>query len=234
MNKPATLHRHLFIIRQLRPPYRYPSKEYLENLLEEEGFLAASKRTLERDFGLLLSEYGIKAAYHRSKNGYYLELPTDEDVSDFDEFVKLLERKERMDFLTSSISKVSMAGRYLQLENSDEFKGSEHLPLLWEALTGRRVIRFTYQNYSSEESRVRLIEPGILFEYRNRWYLAGWDLEANGRRTFGLDRIANLSLTGRQIAEQRGIDYRTFRSNAIGVTAPPDGEVEEVVLRFTR
>lgn len=139
-----------------------------------------------------------------------------------------------MDFLTSSIGKASFAGRYLQLDNNEQFRGGHYLPLLWEALTGRRVIRFTYQNYTTEKSAKRQVEPGIVFEYRNRWYLAGWDVKAGGRITFGLDRISGLELTNQGVSVERNIDYRTFRQNAIGVTSPPDQPVERVLLRFSK
>lgn len=73
-----------------------------------------------------------------------------------------------------------------------------------------------------------------MFEYRNRWYLDGFDLDRNGERTFGLDRIINLTPTPQLIQSHRRIDYRAARRQVIGVTAPPGSPIERVVLRFRR
>jgi proteasome accessory factor B len=234
MTKSATLHRHLCLIRQLHPPYLYPNKEYLLNMIREHGFSADSKRTLEKDFTDIKYEYGLIIKYSRARNGYYIVLPTDEDVSDFQAFLHLLERKERLAFLSESVGKVSEISRYLQLERNEHFRGTEHLHLLWEALRSRRRVQFEYEPYASDrEIRTRMLEPGLILEDRNRWYLVGLDVAAGGRRTFGLDRIRQLQMTDQPISHSQVTDYQTFRRHCIGVTCPPDAPVERVLLRFT-
>lgn len=233
MNKPATLHRYLCQIRLVRPPYLYPSEQRLLDVLAEQGFPAISERTLERDRTAIRREYGLRITFSRSRQGYYLELPTDEDISDFEGFVHLLERRERLELLSQSVRNARFVSRYLQLEHPDGFRGTGHLPVLWEALQGQRVLHFGYQSFTQDGGRQRRVEPGLLFEDRNRWYLAGWDLEADQLRTFGLDRISASQLTGQAICSSRGFDYRSFRQHVIGVTCPPDEPVERVVLRFS-
>lgn len=91
-----------------------------------------------------------------------------------------------------------------------------------------------YRKFSPEPAfdYPRLIEPGLLFEYRNRWYLDGFDAVERKPRTFGLDRITNLKLTDQPIQQTDIETLRTDRQHAIGVTCPPDLEPQRVVLRF--
>jgi predicted DNA-binding transcriptional regulator YafY len=233
MNKSAALHRHLYLIRQLQPPYSYPGKALLVARLKSMGFPAVSNRTLERDFSAITHEYGLPVAFHHTQRGYYLSLPTDEDVSDFHQFLRLLERRERLEFLTHSIGGAHEVSRFLQLESNEHFTGLDLLPRLWEALRAGRVVRFTYRSYAGTPPRLRTVEPGLIFEDRNRWYLAGWDQDIDKLRTFGLDRISDLASTDRLVTDDRADEYRNHRQHVIGVTAPPDQPVERVVLRFT-
>lgn len=235
MSPLTNLHRRLSLIRWTKSPYTFPSKKELLEQLKATGFLAIGQRTLERDMQQLREEYGIDIKYSTQRNGYYLYIPPDEDVDDFNQFVSLLERKERLDFLQSTLTNVQDVGSYLQLERTEQFNGSELLPLLWDALRGQRSIRFSYTSYTETNSLplVRTIEPGIIFEYRNRWYLDGWDIEKGGIRTFGLDRMSNLTLAEKVIATNRIDAYKSLRKQVIGVTTPNDANAERVLLRFS-
>ncbi|MBO0933009.1 helix-turn-helix transcriptional regulator [Fibrella aquatilis] len=229
MKDSAKLRRHLHIIQLTDKPYTYPSTSDLQQHLCDYDLEQTSKATLERDLKEIRGEYGVPIQYDYRKRGYYLALPADEDVDDFRGYVRLLERRERLETLTRS---GRLVGHYLQLEQQDGFRGLDWLAPLWNALQRGLVVTFMYQNYTEPAARPRRIEPGLLFEYRNRWYVDGFDVEAGkGHRTFGLDRITQLELTTQRIQPKRGIDYRAARRHVIGVTAPPESEVERVVLR---
>ncbi|GAB3967387.1 WYL domain-containing protein [Spirosoma terrae] len=214
-------------------PFLYPSLKKLVAQLSED-FDAVSVRTVERDIRAIGAVYQIYIRNDRRKGGYYLDLPTDEDVADFEQFVQLLERRERLEFLTSSVASIRGIGRYLQLEHNTQFTGNGHLPLLWQALQTGRCVEFVYRKFDKEadEGKLRRVEPDLLLEYRNRFYLDCFDLEANQPRTFGLDRLHGLSLTDQPISTARTGQRRTDRRHAIGVTCPPDLESQRVVLRF--
>ena len=236
MKDSAKLRRQRYIIRCLDQPYTYPSLNWLSNYLRDQGIDYASEASVERDITAIRADYDITITYDRRRRGYYLDLPTDEDVSDFRAFVWLLERRERLDFLTQS---GRPAGRYLQLEQPDhgatsQFRGIDWLAPLWNALQRQLVITFHYRTYNDGPDGQRLVEPGLLFEYRNRWYLDGYDLDRQAERTFGLDRISDLELTPQAVQPDRDIDYRANRQHVIGVTAPPGAPVERVVLRFAK
>ncbi len=231
------MRRQLCLLRLLERPSTYPSLSDICNRLREKDFSQVSAPTVERDLSDIRHQYGLTVTFDRRKGGYCLDLPTEADVDDFVQYVRLLERSLRIE----TLAKPGVAvGRYLQLERHDGFRGLDLLEPLWNALHLQRVVGFQYQPYPQEGNardgqRWRSVEPGLLFEYRNRWYLDGFDLETDkGHRTFGLDRMSDLTLDTRTVDTRRGMDYRAARRQVIGVTAPPGAPVERVVLRFDR
>jgi hypothetical protein len=236
MTLAATLRRHWCIVRAIQPPFVYPSKEKLFELVRAEGFEDYSESSFERDKKDINEQYSIYVKYNKRRNGYFIDLQEeDEDITDFKAFLDLLERRERVEFVNQTLTGVREIGRYLQLEKNPDFAGISHLPLLWEALRAQRVISFEYSAYRQMPipAQLRLVEPGLLFEYKNRWYLDGWDIRKNEVRTFGLDRMTNLQLTDKYISQNRSNQYRAMRQHVIGVNSAPDVDPVRVVLRLT-
>ena len=236
MKDSAKLRRQLYLIRFLDKPYAYPSLEKLCHHLRDHDIDQASAASVERDIRDIRADYDISITYDRREGGYFLDLPDDEDISNFRDFVRLLERRERLEVLTGAGRSVT---QYLQLEHDDggaasRFRGLDLMAPLWNALQRKLVVTFQYRAYKDQPAEQRRVEPGLLFEYRNRWYLDGFDLDRNRERTFGLDRMNELTLTAQSVQPNRRIDYRAARRHVIGVTAPPGNPVERVVLRFRR
>lgn len=231
MKDSAKLRRQLYLIRFLDKPYAYPSLEKLCCHLRDHDIDQASAASVERDIRDIRADYDISITYDRRERGYFLDLPDDEDISNFRDYVRLLERRERLEVLTQSGRSVA---QYLQLEQNEGFRGLDLMAPLWNALQRKLVVTFQYRAYNDQPAEQRRVEPGLLFEYRNRWYLDGFDLDRNGERTFGLDRMNELTLRPQAVQPNRKIDYRVGRRHVIGVTAPPGSPVERVVLRFRR
>lgn len=232
MNSAATLHRYVYILRRLKKPYNYPNKNKLVGELRDKGFLS-STRTFERDIQMLQQEYGIRIIYHRQKRGYYWELPEDEDIAHFDTFLQLLERKERLGFLSPSNINWFNTSRYLLLESNTYFQGIEKLPRIWEALQTKRIIRFMYQSYEQAKPKWRKVEPNLIVEERNRWYLIGWDEKVKSIRCFGLDRMYELQLGEDVFTRDISKAFRDQKKQVIGITIHPELPEEEVILRFS-
>jgi predicted DNA-binding transcriptional regulator YafY len=156
-------------------------------------------------------------------------------LTDFNDFIELLERRERVGFLTTSLSSISEVGKYLKLEKNLDFSGNQHLALVWEALRAQRVLTFEYVPYteSGTASTTRFVAPGLLFEYQNRFYLDGWDVQKKAVRTFGLDRMQALALTDQAAPKRPPADYRNLRRHVIGVNYAKEAHPERVVLQLT-
>ncbi|WP_181307630.1 hypothetical protein [Rufibacter sp. XAAS-G3-1] len=75
-----------------------------------------SYRTFERDKKDIFNCYGVNITFCPRQKGYYLDQPTDEDLSNFHQFIQLMERSERLAFLTHS-SDALRTSQYLLLED---------------------------------------------------------------------------------------------------------------------
>ena len=230
MNQLAILRRHLTILRLVQQPFLYPSKAKILNRLREEDLESVSKRTFERDKKEIENYYGIKITHCPRHKGYYLDQPEDEDISNFHQFFQLLERSERLAFLTHS-SDALRTSKYLLLEENQSLPGLQHLPVLWEALRTQRQLTFLYQTFTTRLPKPYQIDPLLLLEYRNRWYLAAWDATDARFKTFGLERMQKPQLTQVPVLEDRQPHFLALKQEALGVYIGPDHEVARVVLR---
>lgn len=233
MDQLTVLRRYLCVLRLVKPPYSYPAKDYIIAVQHAEGLLHASDRTFDRDKRKLKLEYGVDILYDTRKRGYYLHTSPDEDYSDFQQFLSLLERRERMEFLGHP-DKARSISRYLLLEGNPYFLGSQHLAAIWEAIRQKRMLRFQYRSYYKEAKETeRLVAPGLILEDRNRWYLVGREVSSGKVKTFGLDRLQTPSLTDQLFEGDPAAAYREQKPFVIGITYRADRPVERVLLRFS-
>ncbi|WP_218127197.1 helix-turn-helix transcriptional regulator [Catalinimonas alkaloidigena] len=219
----------MLLFRLTSPPYTYPDKARLFDHLQQAG-LEVSETTFERDKKELKEEFGLQVRFSKPHQGYYLYRPPDEDVGDFHQFLELLERWERLSFFLQG--NVRQVAHYLQFEQHSELQGAEHLPLLWRALREQRCLRFAYQPFQQQDITERYVEPCLLLEDRNRWYLVAWSPKDQKLKTFGVERMRDPQLTEETFTQDRRADYRAQKAYALGVHFGADQHIERVVLRF--
>ena len=117
-----------------------------------------------------------------------------------------------------------------------ELRGIERLPVLYEHITKRHVLTFTYHPYIKDEEIV-VVHPHFLKEYNGRWFLMGW-IDKNKSRhivtNYALDRIESEPQVVENIeyvAAPSGF-YKEFFSNMVGVSREKHSEgVQDVVIR---
>ncbi|WP_205502513.1 helix-turn-helix transcriptional regulator [Rufibacter psychrotolerans] len=230
MHHHAIIRRHLTILRLVQPPFLYPTKAQIAERLREEDLENVSRRTIERDIKEIQDNYGITIKPCPRRRGYYLEQPQEEDLSNFGQFLQLLERGERLAFLTHS-SDALRTSQYLLLEENQSQQDLQHLPVLWEALRTQRQLSFTYQAFGAVPAKAYQLDPVLLLEYRNRWYLAAWHEEDQRFKTFGLERMQAPQLTNTPVQQDRRAEFLALKQDGLGVFIGPEHEVTEVVLR---
>lgn len=233
MSKTGAFKKYLLITRLLNES-QLPavSLTSIQAHLSNHGFSNISARTIQRDFLALREEFGIQINHCPTKRGYTIQTDTDEDVSDFRQFLKLLELAERVETLTHTFRATADAARCIIFEHNDYFKGTEHLGILADAIRRKIQISFGYHSFFKDTSEIYSIEPYLVVEHRNRWYLMGWDKRAQKVKTFGLDRIHEIQLLLPYAGMGRSFDYQTLFHNTVGITClaePPS----RVVLSFT-
>jgi predicted DNA-binding transcriptional regulator YafY/predicted transcriptional regulator YdeE len=71
---------------------------------------------------------------------------------------------------------------------------SHHLSTLQLALTGYRLVKFTYQALEPPATTERVVEPFALYSTQGNWLLVAWCRLRGDFRTFRLDRLARLEV----------------------------------------
>jgi proteasome accessory factor C len=71
------------------------------------------------------------------------------------------------------------------------------LPVLRDAVATGEQVELAYQGRDDDAPQLRVVDPWALHVSEGAWYLQGFDLDADARRVFRLDRIAAVRPTGR-------------------------------------
>lgn len=248
--------RYLLIHSQIkRNRYRqgYPTIEDLWRHLRDEGY-EVSHSTIEKDLCFLRNERGAPLGYDRRNKCYHYTEDWEFDVPLTPEAVRMMQMlmhkleifgdAQEFRMVNDAIEKLSdhfdlvrqypddKLNKYILFEYTKGFSGKEHLSRIYEAIYEKRTIIFTHCRFDTDGPTERTLQPYILKEHRNRWYVIG---KENGvARIFGLDRICNLAVTDNYFLQETDFYDEIFNvlRDAVGVFAF-GFESEDVILRFS-
>jgi predicted DNA-binding transcriptional regulator YafY len=133
-----------------------------------------------------------------------------------------------------TLKKATNPDLIIQTDTIVNIPGSDLLEPLVQAIDEKCNICFQYQKFNGNgKKEERTISPYLLKEYRNRWYLLGMTIKEKKIRTFGLDRMSKLHLSGGIFQNKESFDPEKYFKHCFGITAP-DTAVENIVLKFSR
>jgi predicted DNA-binding transcriptional regulator YafY len=247
------------IIDELLRKKPYPTLEVLIDKISEKFDRPVSKRTVQLDLQELRYNQGLNfnapIVYDRIEKTYRYndpdfsinKLPINADelhgldfaISILDQFKHLPAIKEFEDAIMkiASTVKINKEARgeadYIQLDRPFRIQGLEYVEPILRAIRERRVIEFTYQKFGSYHISHNKMEPYLIREAKNFWYVIGNGISKADHKilTFALDRIQDLKITDQTFNDEK-IDKKSFYDNVLGVTVA-EGEPEKVVLSFT-
>jgi len=237
----------------------FPQLEDLIDFLSEGLDKPMSKRTLQFDLQEMRYNQQLKfnapiiydkkeRTYRYSDEKYsILNLPVSADelhgldfaISILDQFKHLPAIKEFEAAIQKIASTVKMnkeargENDHIQLDKPFIIKGIEFVEPVLKAISERRVLKFTYRKHGSEDVSQNLLEPYLIRESKNFWYVIGNGISKQDHKilTFALDRIVDLQITEQTFSDDK-IDRKSFYKNVLGVTIG-GGEPEKVVLAFS-
>ncbi len=229
MSKYPNIYR-LVLIKNLLSNKPCSSSEIL-TFLEQKELAVESARTIARDINIL-REMGYEIENPTKNRGYRLL------NSDYKE--DLLERYH--DFMV--LAKLPKSENKDALITTPLLRGIGLLPSLFEAVDNFHKIRFDNKGYTSEtkeHSKLKTWEvyPLVLKEYQGKWHLHSYALTIDKFRTFGIDRMDNLTLLGKfdpDKIEGAAEEIELFKRR-IGAAKPmdgyfKDGRVEPQLIKF--
>ncbi len=115
---------------------------------------------------------------------------------------------------------------FIDFEKVEEAAGTEFIEELIDALKSKTVVKITYRSFTSDENKVHVVHPYLLKEYRNRWYLIGYNDKFKNVSTYALDRFVNLKKDKGARFTDTGFDTREYYKNVTGVSVMNKKPVE--------
>ncbi|MEN9885018.1 MAG: hypothetical protein RLZZ420_2235, partial [Bacteroidota bacterium] len=107
--------------------------------------------------------------------------------------------------------------RFVQFETSNASNGQLWIDLIFSAIRSRRAVVFKYDNIYKKKISAYQLDPYLLREHRNRWYMIGWSEERQDYLTFALDRIIELNVTDDPQKLKKDFHSGEFFQHATGI-----------------
>lgn len=185
-------------------------QQYLEEEANHNSFaeIAFSKRTFLRDKKLLSNEFYIDISVTKD-NRYFIDLDYDFKDEEEDVFDNIL--------LVQALKKAKFNRKIMHYE-ARRSRGLKHLEGLLYAIKEKRIIKFQYISFYSNQSEYKdfVTEPYALKEFKYRWYLLGRNRENDTVHAFGLDRMKNIQITNSKNCGE-SINIEEMFENVFGI-----------------
>lgn len=122
--------------------------------------------------------------------------------------------------------------KVVQFETPTAQTGYEWLSGLYHAIRHRHLAEIHYLNIYKNQQSVRMIQPVLLREHQNKWYVIGWEPAKNDYRTYALNRIERITYDTATQRYRQDFPYETFTKYAVGIMEN-DGKPVRVVMTIT-
>ncbi|MBL6875443.1 MAG: WYL domain-containing protein [Chitinophagales bacterium] len=257
VNKEAFL-RYRIIDRMLRNKYKpFPSMDDLIDELEEKLGKSFSISTIQKDIKSMkedeLLAYKAPIKFQRAHQGYHYtdptfsitEVPLGEEDLDAIEFaamvlqqfkdVKLFaEFGSAVDKIFNAVSVSSILSedeleQMIHFEKVPYYKGSEWIAPILEYIKQRKSLLLGYKRFEAQDSKMHLLHPVLLKEYRNRWYLLGMLEKNNHLVMYALDRVISCIDGDISYRHHHQFSSKNYFQHAYGITTF-EGDPEEIVF----
>ncbi len=221
----STIRQHQVINALRRKPSSFKEMEWVLDQYSEftETDLRISHRTFQRDLNEIRTIYGIDIQFRKILNAY--EIVDDDKIGHKERLFDAFETIHLLDLTTHMEDCVHFESR--------QTTGMDFLPYLLHAIKRQKQIVIQYQKYWEEQASTRRVEPYALKEYKQRWYLVARDLNDQTIKSFGIDRLVNITITKKTCKAKGDFSVEAHFKHCFGVINPADLKPEKVVLSFT-
>ena len=223
-----------------------------EALYEYEGIdKGISKRTVQIDIQMMRSDkLGYNAPIEVYENKYYrysdpdysiTNSPlTEDDMRLMGETVEMLRQfggfsafagmEDVLGRLEDHVSSMRHKRKpVILLEKNESLRGLKYIEPLYKAIIAKTPVKIIYKSFKSKDMQKFIFSPFFLKEFRNRWFVYGWNKGAGMLYNLALDRIHEMGAApGETYVENTVVDQDTFFDNVIGVTKEIDSKASKV------
>lgn len=213
-----------------RVQHKNLAKPNIDDILDylEEHNAEMSSRTFLRTKDALFTDFGIKIE-HNGSYKYFINYEESNNVKILIDFLNIAMQAQ---FVAGTMKDFKNLSQYIHLSSSANFTGIHLLQPLLEAIKEQKEIEFKHENYFTFKLTPYTIQPYLLKEYLNRWYVVGFVPSKNEFRTFGIDRIKDFKELKNKFKRNTKTDPRKFFEDTIGLVYT-EHELQEVVIQAT-
>lgn len=129
-----------------------------------------------------------------------------------------------------------VVGKSVYFDPLPHYDGGKHLSFFLEAIEQFRRVEFQYQAFHSPTPKTVVFDPWFLRHYDRRWYVGGFSHDPSEQfvRVFPLERIEGIPRNiGYYHDKPPDYDAGNYWRHIYGITVPPNGAVEQIVLEFS-
>lgn len=196
-----------------------------ERTLRLEDEKEIPERTFHRHRQSIADIFGIEILCNRHNgNTYYID--NDEALNE-QTFTSWLFNGLAIDNLL--IGNEDIADR---VKFEDSPGGMNHMPVVIQALSGKRKLKISYDSISHGYYNNETIEPYFIKERLRRWYIIGRVTGKDSLEPFAFDRIDELTLLDEEFEFPKDINPDTYFDEVIGILLDEEYDCERIVLRL--
>ena len=213
-----------------------------EALYASEGISkSVSKRTVQADIQVMRSKkHGYNAPIIvRDKKYYTYEDPdysitnvplTDQDLNKLGEVTEILKQFkgfthfEDLGLMVQKLEDKLSAEKtkqpsVIELEKNELLQGPDYIGIIYRAIRKKQVLDVWHQSYKAKRPGKMIVNPYMLKEYRNRWFLVCSKIHEQPILHLALDRIKDIDLNKDfEFEDDPDFDPASFHKEVIGVT----------------
>lgn len=104
----------------------------------------------------------------------------------------------------------------IHLDKNEQLKGLEHIDILYESISNKRVLNILYRSFTARESSHYVVHPQLLKEFNNRWFLI---CQYKGKMyNLALDRMEKIDVEENIEYIDKDLDGDEYFKDIVGVT----------------
>jgi len=116
----------------------------------------------------------------------------------------------------------------IHLDKNEQLKGLEHIDILYESITGKKVLRILYKSFTARDANIFTVHPQLLKEYNNRWFLVC--VHKGKMYNLALDRMEHIEQEENGEYIERNLDGDEYFKDIVGVTVSETIKPRNVVF----
>ncbi len=187
-----------------------------------------SERSITRYIEQLRNEFGLEINYNPSLKGYELK---EADGYEIERFLNLLHLSETAGLPIQNYKKIAELSEFILFESRVSTLGIQFLKDILLAIQQKKFLQFSHFNYHTQKTTSYRIQPILLKQYLQRWYVVG-EIGNGEYRTFGLDRLSDLIIENKTFPKQNHSTIKKKFEQIIGLNYS-DSEPMKVRLELS-